>query len=88
MNRDLMLLVWLWIGCVFFGCFSARAATPSDAELRQKLVQTILSEGPTQQKLLNELADSGSKVVHDVLSAWTRDGVFLFDGPDGGPRFP
>jgi len=83
MNRDLMLLVWLWIGCVFFGCFSAQAATPSDAELRQKLVQTILSEGPTQQKLLNELADSGSKVVHDVLSAWTRDGVFFFDGPDG-----
>jgi urea transport system permease protein len=83
MNRTPMLLVCLLSGCALFECFSARAAAPSDAEIRQKLVQTILSEGPAQQKLLNELADSGSKIVHDVLSAWTRDGVYLYDGPDG-----
>jgi hypothetical protein len=77
------LLVWILTGGIFLGCFSARAdATPDDA-IRQKLVQTILSEGQAQQKLLNELAESGAKVVHDVLTAWTRDGVYLYDGPDG-----
>ena len=53
----------------------------------QKLVQAILSRGPDQQKLLNELADSGSKIVHDVLTAWTRDGVYLYTARTA-PRFP
>jgi urea transport system permease protein len=76
-------LVWFLTGSIFVGCFLARAETTPDAAIRQKLVETILSEGQTQQKLLNELAESGAKVVHDVLTAWTRDGVYLLDGPDG-----
>jgi urea transport system permease protein len=77
------LLCWLLTGGIFWGCFSARADTTPDQAIRQKLVQTILSDGQTQQKLLNELAESGAKIVHDVLTAWTRDGVYLYDGPDG-----
>lgn len=46
--------------------------------IRQTLVQTILAEGPEQQKLLSSLGDSGAKVVADVLTAWTRDGVFIY----------
>jgi urea transport system permease protein len=78
-----ILLVWFLSGGIFFGCFSACADVTPDSVVRQKLAQTILSEGQAQQKLLNELAESGAKVVHDVLTAWTRDGVYLYDGPDG-----
>ncbi len=77
------LLVWLLTVGVFVGCFSARGDATPDAAIRQKLVQTILSEGPEQQKLLNELAESGAKIVHDVLTAWVREGVYLYDSPDG-----
>ena len=76
-------LVWFLTGGIFLGCFSACGRPTPDAVIRQKLVQTILSEGQDQQKLLNELAESGAKIVHDVLTAWTRDGVFLYDSPDG-----
>jgi urea transport system permease protein len=77
------MLLWFLTGGIFWGCFSAHAQTTPDEAIRQKLVQTILSEGADRQKLLNELAESGAKIVHDVLTAWTRDGVYLFDGPDG-----
>jgi urea transport system permease protein len=83
MKMVLKLLVRSFIGGVFLGCFSALGDATPDAAIRQKLVQTILSEGQAQQKLLNELAESGAKIVHDVLTAWTRDGVYLYDGPDG-----
>src|SRR5580658_510912 len=83
MNLERTLQVWLLAGSIFLGCFSARADTAPDAAIRQKLVQAILSEGQTRQKLLNDLAESGAKVVHDVLTAWTRDGVYLYEGPDG-----
>jgi urea transport system permease protein len=76
------LLVWLMAGGIFVGCLSARADATPDAAIRQKLVETILGEGQAQQKLLNELAESGAKIVHDVLTAWTHDGVYLYDGPD------
>jgi urea transport system permease protein len=82
MNTVLKMLVRLFLGGVFLGCFSALGDATPDAAIRQKLVQTILSEGQAQQKLLNELAESGAKIVHDVLTAWTRDGVYLYDGPD------
>jgi urea transport system permease protein len=83
MNMSRLFLVWLLSGGVFIGCFSARAEVTPDSAIREKLVQTILSQGQDQQKLLNELAESGAKVVHDVLTAWVRDGVYLYDGPDG-----
>jgi len=82
------LLVAILSAGLFWGCFSARAQTPPEDATRQKLVQTILSEGQAQQKLLNELADSGVKVVRDVLTAWQRDGVYLYDDPAGGTKVP
>ncbi len=59
------------------------AAPPADARVRGQLSQAILGEGPEQQKLLGDLAESGAKIVHDVLSAWSRDGVFIYPAPDG-----
>ncbi|MDE3084286.1 MAG: urea ABC transporter permease subunit UrtB, partial [Verrucomicrobiota bacterium] len=61
------------------------AASPpaEDAAIRKELDQTVLSEGAPQQKFLNELADSGSKLVRDVLTSWARGEIYLYDEPDG-----
>jgi len=67
--------------CLAWVQVAARAE--DEAAVRAKLVQAILSEGTNQQQMLNGLSDSGSKVVGEVLFAWTRDGVFLYAGADG-----
>jgi urea transport system permease protein len=64
----------------------APMAAPDEAVVRPLLVQTILSSGPAQQKLLGELAETGSKVVHDVLTAWTRGEIYL--PVSGGSKIP
>jgi urea transport system permease protein len=67
--------------------FKAAAANPSGAVdepmVRQKLVQTILSSGDDQRKLINDLGDTGSKTVSDTLQAWTRGGIYIYLPPDG-----
>jgi len=57
--------------------------TTSTNVVRQELVQAILSTGAEQQKLLDELSDTGSKLASDVLSAWTTEEVYLYVAPDG-----
>src|SRR5450432_1425743 len=68
-------------------CLQATMATAADAPdesaVRQKLVQAVLSTGDDQQKLLNELGDTGSKLVSDVLQVWTRGGIYSYDASDG-----
>jgi urea transport system permease protein len=54
-----------------------------EARTRQKLALAILSEGAAQQALLGEVASSGSKLVHEVLNSWTRDGIYLYEDPSG-----
>jgi urea transport system permease protein len=78
----------LLAGCIpMLLCLRVVAAPASVAtstnEVRQELVQVILSTGPEQQKLLGALADSGSKLAKEVLSAWTMEEVFLYVAPDG-----
>ncbi len=53
-----------------------------DAAVRPLLVKTLLSEGAEQQTNLTQLAESGSKLVHDVLTAWTREGVYILETND------
>jgi urea transport system permease protein len=76
-------------GCLLLGwlCLSAEGApdpvaTP-DTAVRQQLMQTILGNGAGQQKSLDGLGETGSKLAGDVLSAWTRGGVYLYSAPDG-----
>ncbi|MGC3992241.1 MAG: urea ABC transporter permease subunit UrtB [Chthoniobacteraceae bacterium] len=66
----------------FLPAFAADAPT-DDAAVRQKLVQTILSSGEQQAKLLDELSETGSKTAGDVLTAWTRDEIYVYAAPDG-----
>jgi urea transport system permease protein len=71
----------MFISVMVFFCLRVVAfAEPStEAVVRQQVVRTILSEGAEQQTNLTQLADSGSKIAHDVLVAWTRDGVYLYE---------
>jgi urea transport system permease protein len=70
-----------WIAALFL--LSAGFCRADDAAVRQTLAQAILSEGTNQQRLLTQLSDSGAKVVADVLTAWTRDSVYLFPATNG-----
>jgi urea transport system permease protein len=77
----------LIMGC---GCLLSAAgllAASNDAAVRPVLVRAILSEGPAQQKLLGDLADSGSKLVSEVLTSWTRDEVVIYE-QTGGAKVP
>lgn len=85
---DLMMKLGLTLLiCAVLGWFcSSRAADMVTKEkdlVRQKLARAILSEGEEQQKLLSDLADSGSKTTAEVLNAWSHDGVYLYVAPDG-----
>ena len=66
---------------------SVSAHAQDEAAIRAKLCQAIQSEGAEQSQLLLEISETGSKVVHDVLIAWTRDGVFIYDAGNG-PKLP
>jgi len=59
------------------------APAPGEAAVRSTLVQAILSEGAEQQRLLGDLSASGSRLAHDVLTAWTSDEVFVYPAPNG-----
>lgn len=68
----LLLLAW--------GAGGSLEAAPDSGEaaVRRDLTRAILSKGGEQQRLIGELSESGSKLAHDVLAAWTRDGVYLY----------
>lgn len=67
-------------------CTLAAAPSNSDQEIRQKLAAAILSSGVEQQTALAGLADTGSKIVRDVLTAWPRDQVIVYEL--GGQKIP
>jgi urea transport system permease protein len=75
---------WLWLTLFFIlGAIYAAFGGTNGADIRRQLNQAIMSDGPEQQKLLGDLADSGSTIVRDVLNAWARDSVYLYAAPDG-----
>jgi urea transport system permease protein len=81
-------LALAWCSVRFGALAAAAPASPSAEEgVRHTLTQAILDDGPERARLLDEIARSGSKVAHDVLTAWTRDGVYLYDEP-GGAKLP
>jgi urea transport system permease protein len=73
-----------WSALVCLRTFAAPASdTMSTNVVRQELAQAILSTGADRQKLLDQLADTGSKFASDVLTAWTMEEVYLYVAPDG-----
>ena len=82
-------VTWTLALVCYASLFSAYAATPpssstGEESVRQHLTQAILEEGPARAKLLDEIAQSGSKVAREVLTAWTRDSVYLYGGAGSG----
>ena len=78
------ILAWLlagWLGCM--AASAAQSSAEGDSAIRQKLAKAILSQGADQQAALTDLAESGSKLIGPVLAAWTRDGVYLWESPEG-----
>jgi urea transport system permease protein len=66
------------------GAFAlAEPQAGGESAVRQMLVQTILGQGAAQQKSLGTLSESGSRVAHDVLMAWTRGEIYLIHPADG-----
>jgi len=81
--KSTLKILWL-IRCFLLSASIAHGA--DETLLRQKTAQAILAGDEAQRNLLNELSSSGSHVVRDVLSAWMRDGVYLYDR--GGTKIP
>ncbi len=77
--RPLLLVVGLAVASA--GVSAELPAT--DAAVRAELVQALESNGAARQKLLNELADSGSKVASEALTAWSREEIYWYEGPAG-----
>ncbi len=80
-----LLVSWLSLSL----CLQLEAAPVAGSDVastnavRAELVQAILSKGPERQKVLDKLADTGSKLASDVLSAWTMQEVFLYPATNG-----
>jgi urea transport system permease protein len=76
-----------WCGLLVLCCLRVTAAPASDTTntnvVRQELAEAILSKGDGRQKLLDKLADTGSRFASDVLNAWTMQEVYLYVAPDG-----
>jgi urea transport system permease protein len=69
-----------FLSILLCGVFSALVVqAQDDAAVRGKLSQTLLAASADQPKLVGELADDNFKIVHDVLLAWTRDSVFIYE---------
>jgi len=81
--RFLRFILAAWLLAIFL----VNARAQDEAAIREKLCRAIQSEGAAQQQLLLEISETGSKLVHDVLIAWTRDGVFIYDAGNGS-KFP
>jgi len=78
-----LVLISLFAG--LFCLVAAGAAAPSAAEvqIRKNLASAVLSSGDEQQKMLTDLADTGSKIVRDLLIGWPRDQVIIYESPEG-----
>ena len=68
------------------GLFLLTARGQESSAVREKLSRAVLADGAAQRQLVAELGDTGSGLVHDVLVAWTRDNVFLYDS--GNAKIP
>jgi urea transport system permease protein len=75
-----------WLAAAGASLFVWAAQAQSEAAVRAQLSRAILAGPAEQPKLVGDLGDTGSKLVRDVLIAWTRDNVFLYD--TNGVRIP
>ena len=75
-----------FLTCLTAGLFLLAARGQETSAVREELSRSVLAEGVEQRKLVSELGDTGSKLVHDVLVAWTRDNVYFYE--TAGTKIP
>jgi urea transport system permease protein len=66
--------------------FALPSRAEGEAEVRRRLVQCLLASGAEQRQDVIQLADTGSKIVHEVLFAWTREEIYLIE--TNGAKIP
>jgi urea transport system permease protein len=79
MNRALQFIIIQVLLVITCSSVSAQ----DDASIREKLCRVLRSEGAEQKQLLGELSETGSKLVQNVLAAWSRESVYYYEGADG-----
>ncbi len=80
LRKYLAILTW----CAAAGlALAADSGGPDSPAIRKELVQVILGIDGDRQTLLNDLSETGSKLVGDTLLAWTRGSIYLYPSPDG-----
>lgn len=62
------------------------SASGDETAVRALLARSILAEGEEQDRLLTELADTGSPLIAEVLAAWRQGGVWIAE--EDGARIP
>ncbi|MGH7996389.1 MAG: urea ABC transporter permease subunit UrtB [Opitutaceae bacterium] len=63
------------------------AGTPPAAAVRRELTEALLARGSERLRLIAELGETGSRTAGEVLTAWTRDEVYLWPAA-GGATIP
>jgi len=76
-------IISLVAGIFCAGALAAAVPDSAETQIRKNLATAILGSGEEQQKMLTDLADSGSKIVRDVLIAWPRDQVIIYESGEG-----
>ncbi len=74
---------FLVAGLFTLAVVAAPARSETEAQIRKDLASAVLGSGEQQVKLLDDLADTGSKIVRDVLLGWPRDQVIIYESPQG-----
>lgn len=82
MKQILRMMLAIW--CSSLAVWAAPAE--DEPAVRTQLARALLAPSGEQQKLVGDLGDTGSKLVREVLIAWTRDNVFLFE--TNGTKIP
>ena len=67
---------------------SATLRAEDESAGRQEVVKAILATGADRQKVLDDLSSNQSKIVHDLLISWTKDGIFIYQNGDSAPVIP
>jgi urea transport system permease protein len=82
MSRPLFNLLFVLV----LAGFSSGQAAETESQIRKEMVRAVLGTGEEQQKEITRLADTGSALVRDVLTAWPRDRVVIYES--GGEKIP
>jgi urea transport system permease protein len=81
-----LIIAFIIAGLSGLVALAASAPFTAETQIRKNLAAAVLATGEEQQRMLTDLADTGSKTVRDVLAGWPRDQVIIYES--AGEKFP